>query len=149
MLPADRLPRVWTKWTAIVANTDDHNRRRTHWVAFFLDGNRNATYFDSYGIPPSDSRFLLRLRRNSATHTWNTTQLQGYFSQTCGHYCCVFLYFMARGYSLSQFLQLFSGNLDANDKLIVCLFRKIFSTKSNNVQTSFTERYIQYCTCKK
>ncbi|XP_020298895.1 fatty acid synthase-like, partial [Pseudomyrmex gracilis] len=78
---ADKLPRVWTKWTAIVANTDNHNQPGTHWVAFFLDGNRHAIYFDSYGIPPSDSRFLLRLRRNSATHTWNTTQLQGYFSQ--------------------------------------------------------------------
>nr|XP_012234630.1 PREDICTED: uncharacterized protein LOC105679277 [Linepithema humile] len=32
--PADRLPRVWTRSTAIVANTDEHNRPERHWVPF-------------------------------------------------------------------------------------------------------------------
>lgn len=124
--PADRVPRVWTRSTAIVANTDEHNRPGEHWVAFFLDEHGTGTYFDSYGIPPLDSGFLLRLRRNSTIHRWNTQQLQGIFSQTCGQYSCVFLYYMCIGYDLNQFLTLFTENCEYNDRLIVHLFRKIF-----------------------
>ncbi|XP_036150790.1 uncharacterized protein LOC118648558, partial [Monomorium pharaonis] len=86
--PADRLPRVWTRSTAIVANTDNHNQPGEHWVAFYVDERGTGTYFDSYGLPPLDSRFLLRLRRNSAKYRWNTVPLQGLLSQTCGQYCC-------------------------------------------------------------
>ena len=123
---ADRVPRVWTRSTAIDANTDNHNRPREHWVAFFLDKHGTATYFDSYGLPPMDPRFRLRLRRNSIIHRWNDKKLQGTFSQSCGQYCCVFLYYMCRGYELNQFLTLFTDNCEHNDKLILQLFRKIF-----------------------
>lgn len=124
--PADRLPRLWTRSTAIVANTDNHDRPGQHWVAFHIDQQGAGTYFDSYGLPPLDPRFLLRLRRNSTTYRWNTTQLQGNLSQTCGQYCCVFLYFLCNGYDIRQFLNLFSSDYEHNDRLIVKLFRKIF-----------------------
>lgn len=124
--PADRVPKVWTRSSAIVANTDDHKRPGEHWVAFFLDENGKGTYFDSYGIPPLHPGFLLRLRHNSKIHRWNIQQLQGVFSQTCGHYSCVFLYYLSIGYDLNQFLALFTGNCEHNDRLIVQLFRKIF-----------------------
>jgi len=104
----------------------DHDRPGQHWVAFYIDEHGTGTYFDSYGLPPLDSRFLLRLRRNSTTYRWNTTQLQGMLSQTCGQYCCVFLYFMCKGYNLNQFLNLFDNDYVRNDYLIVKLFRKIF-----------------------
>lgn len=124
--PADRLPMVWTRSTAIVANTDNHNRPGEHWIAFFLDEHGTGTYFDSYGIPPLYPGFFLRLRRNSNIYRWNTEQLQGLFSQTCGRYSCVFLYFMCSGYDLDEFLSLFSENCEYNDHLIVELFHKIF-----------------------
>ncbi|XP_011858853.1 PREDICTED: uncharacterized protein LOC105556375 [Vollenhovia emeryi] len=50
--PADRLPRVWTRSTAIVANTDNHDQPGRHWVAFYVDEHGTGTYFDSYGLPP-------------------------------------------------------------------------------------------------
>ncbi|KAL6416887.1 hypothetical protein ACFW04_013004 [Cataglyphis niger] len=106
--PADRVPRV------------------EHWVAFFLDEHGSATYFDSYEIPPVHPGFLLRLRRNSIIHGWNTRQLQGIFSQTYGHYSCVFLYYMCNGYNLNRFLSLFTEDCEHNDRLIVRLFHKIF-----------------------
>ena len=147
--PADRLPRVWTRSTAIVANTDDHDRPGQHWVAFYIDEQGAGTYFDSYGLPPLDSRFLLRLRRNSATHRWNTSTLQGTLSQTCGQYCCVFLYFMCSGYNLCQFLNQFSDNCERNDRLIVKLFRKIFlHNKSACVKPHVECRHVQACTFK-
>jgi len=34
--PADRLSRVWTRSTTIIANTD-HDRIGQHWVAFYID----------------------------------------------------------------------------------------------------------------
>ncbi|RLU20353.1 hypothetical protein DMN91_006961 [Ooceraea biroi] len=51
--PADRLPRVWTRSTVIVANTDNHDRAGQHWV-FYIDGQGTRTYFDRYGLPPLD-----------------------------------------------------------------------------------------------
>lgn len=147
--PADRLPRVWTRSTAIVANTDDHDRPGQHWVAFYIDEQGAGTYFDSYGLSPVDSRFLLRLRRNSNTYQWNTTPLQGMLSQTCGQYCCVFLYFMCSGYNLSQFLNLFTADYERNDRLIVKLFRTIFlHSKRACVKPHVTCCHVQACTIK-
>jgi len=65
--PVDRLPKVWTRSTAIVTNTDDHDRPEQHWVALYIDERGTGTYFDSYSLPPLDPRFLLRFRRNSTT----------------------------------------------------------------------------------
>lgn len=147
--PADRIPRVWTKSTAIVANTDNHDRPGQHWVAFYLDKHGEGTYFDSYGLPPLDSRFNLRLRRNSTTHKWNIMRLQNTFSQTCGQYCCVFLYYLSRGYKLKQFLKIFSEDYEDNDKLIVQLFRKIFLHGKRKCEKSHvTCCHIQTCTFK-
>ena len=148
---ADRLPRAWTRSTAIVANTDEHDKPGTHWVAFYIDEHGAGTYFDSYGLPPhTDQRFLMRLRRNSVTYRWNTVQLQGLFSQTCGHYCCVFLYYQSRGYNLEQFLQLFSDDYNFNDKIIVRLYHKIFSRNRNKFTKHCTSCCsVQSCTFKK
>jgi len=44
--PVDRLPRVWTRSTAI-ANTDDHNRPGEHWIAFYIDEHGTGMYFDA------------------------------------------------------------------------------------------------------
>ena len=73
--PTDRLPSVWTRSTAIVANTDDHDRPGQHWVAFYINKHETGTYFNSYGLPPLDPRFFLRLRRNSTKYRRNTTTL--------------------------------------------------------------------------
>ena len=128
----DRLPMVWTRSTAIIANTDEHDRPGRHWVAFYIDEHGRGTYFDSYGTPPhADRRFFLRLRQNSTAYQWNTRMLKGMFSQTCGQYCCVFLYYLSHGYSLKQFLQFFANDFNRNDELIVRLFRKIFLHDKN------------------
>lgn len=146
--PADRLPKVWTRSTAIVANTDNHDRPGQHWVAFYIDQDGSGTYFDSYGIPPSDPRFFLRLRRNSVIYRWNTVRLQGQLSATCGHYCCVFLYFMLRGYSIDRFInRLFTSNYDRNDEIIVKLFNKIFcKSKRERVKRDVLDILMQSCT---
>lgn len=147
--PADRLPRVWTRSTAIVANTDEHDRAGQHWVAFYIDKHGTGTYFDNYGLPPLDSRFLHRLRRNSTTHRWNITPLQGMLSQTCGQYCCVFLYFMCSGYNFNRFLNLFTDDYERNDRVIVKLFRKIFlHNKSKCVKSHDACCHVQTCTFK-
>jgi len=116
---ADRLPRMWTRSAAIVANTDDHNQHDQHWVAFYIDEHGTGTYFDNYGLPPLHSRFLLRLRRNSTTY-----RCKEYFLKLAGNTAVYFmcLYFMCNGYNLSQFLNLFASDCKRNDRLIVQLF---------------------------
>lgn len=151
VFPADRLPRVWTRSTALIANTDEHDRPGQHWVAFYIDEQGKGTYFDSYGLPPLDPRFLQRLRRNSTSHQWNTVPLQGTFSQTCGQYCCVFLHYMCSGFTLRHFLRRFTGDRHRNDRLIVKLFRQIFlhNKKTPCVKPHALCCRIQSCKVKK
>jgi len=147
--PADRLPRVWTRSIAIIANTYDHDRPSQHWVAFYIDEYGTGTYFDNYELPLLDSRFLLRFRRNSTTHRWNTMQPQGMLFQTCRQYCCLFLYFMFYGYNLNQFFNLFDNNYERNDHLIVKLFRKIFLPSKNEcVKSHVVCCHVKLCTFK-
>lgn len=120
-----------------------------HWVAFYVNGRGTGTYFDSYELPPLDSRFFVRLLWNSTLHQWNTTPLQGMLSQICGQYCCVFLYFMCNGYNLSQFLNLFSDDCEHNDRLVVELFCKIFLRNKKTCVKPQACCHIQSCTFEK
>lgn len=116
--PADRIPSRWSRPTAIVANTDDHTKPGTHWVAVYVDNNGRGIFFDSYGLPPLVNKHHNRIRRNTATYDWNTRTLQSIKSRVCGEYCVMFLDYMSRGYSLDMFLRLFSADKLKNDNIV-------------------------------
>lgn len=115
--PADRIPRVWTYPTAFVVNTDGHKLPGAHWVAMYVDRHGHGWYFDSYGLPPIIPQHLSRLRRNCRLFRWNATRLQGLHSQCCGQYCVMFLHYMATGFGIHQFRDVFSHDLQRNDKI--------------------------------
>lgn len=116
--PADRIPEVWAKPAAIVANTDGHKQPGTHWVAMYVSRDGRGWYFDSYGIPPIIPQHLRRLRQNCKFFHYNAIQLQGPESQTCGHYCVMFLHFMSTGLGIHRFRSAFSTDLTKNDEIV-------------------------------
>ncbi|OXU30014.1 hypothetical protein TSAR_009481 [Trichomalopsis sarcophagae] len=69
----------------IIANTDDHTKKGTHWIAINIDSNGYGTYFDSYGLPPMSQHHLKRLKRNCKRYQWNKKKLQRFDSQSLTH----------------------------------------------------------------
>ena len=119
VFPADQIPRLWTKPTAFIINTDDHTKPGMHWVAFYVDKFSNGLYTDSFGLPPIISDHINRLRKNSKTFRWNAIQLQNDGSDVCGKYCIMFLYYMSHGLGFKKFLDNFSENLEKNDNVVM------------------------------
>lgn len=116
--PADRIPKVWTRPTAFVINTDGYKLPGAHWVAMYVDRDGHGWFFDSYGLPPIVPQHLARLRKNCRLFRYNATQFQGPASQCCGQYCVMFLHYMSTGFGIHNFKSVFSDNLQRNDKIV-------------------------------
>lgn len=157
---ADRIPRTLSLPAAIVANTDASDKSGSHWVAFYVDKNAFATFFDSYGFPPSSPFHLERLKKNCARFQCNRKKLQSVDSQVCGEYCIMFLYHMCSGISLRSFVNLFSSNTRSNDRTVSKFYKDIIKKLEKNKRQHAVNnfpldsslgsgiRILQYCTPK-
>jgi hypothetical protein len=125
--PADGIPLRWSRPAAIIANTDDHTQPGQHWVAFYNDGSGNGVYFDSYGVAPIVPHHVRRLRRNCPRYRFNARQLQSAFSDVCGQFCVMFLYYMHSGYTLEQFVGIFSDDYARNDRMAAAFYECLVS----------------------
>lgn len=124
---SDTLPKILSKPAIVIANTDSSNLPGTHWVAFYFNSKGNAEYFDSSGQYPHKKEFITFLRRNSKRFTFNKHQLQGQFSNTCGHYCMVYSLYKSSNKTLKQFQKKFSKrNFILNDFKILKMFTNSF-----------------------
>ena len=105
---SDRLPADTTlpPSTALVVNTDPHNERGEHWVAFYVDTDgRRMEFFDSFGRPPHQPAFQSFLKRNHRLpYVYNRRGLQGPDTSVCGHYCLGYLYCRSHGLTMQDFV---------------------------------------------
>lgn len=154
VFPADRIPENWTKPTAFVFNTKNHDDPGEHWVAVYVDRNGRAIYFDSYGEPPNITNHLRRIRKNCTFYDYNKRQLQSYDSSVCGQYCVLFLHFMCIGLSLHQFHSIFTNDTIENDKLVHEYYKKFNNRRpiashnfTGNGQSYITQKHVQTCRC--
>lgn len=134
--PRDLLPAPSDKPCIIIANTDSSYEIGTHWVAFYFTSHGPNYYFDSYGLYPSQLEFesyLLKYSRNN--WMYNCKQLQGVTSDVCGHYVSLFTYCMSKGYSIQDFLNLFSTNVEKNDVIVCKIMQSIKCTGRGRGQT--------------
>lgn len=118
----------------MIVNSDPSFKQGAHWLALFIDENRNVEFFDSYGQEPEKYRLIFDfLKRYDTNLKKNNRQLQGPLSSTCGQFCLYFLLWRARGVSFEKILSSFSNSLDANDFLV--------STFVSSVSNRFTKVY--------
>ena len=123
--PNDRIPRTVYFPAGLIVNKDNHIGPGYHWVAMHIDSFGQGVYFDSLGREPSLQAHQF-LTRNCVSYIRNYNAIQHPASSMCGLFCVLFLYFMARGYNLSQFLGLFSNtNLEMNDHIVTRLARNL------------------------
>ena len=116
---ADVLPRVLHKKPSLlIANLDPITKKGSHWVAFYRGCEGRGEYFDSYGLPPMVTEHKRFLNRTCQSWRYSPVCLQAFNSTVCGEYCLMYLVYKAHGYSLNQFVQLFSDDVEKNDILV-------------------------------
>jgi hypothetical protein len=109
----------------IIVNRDPHTEEVSQWIAIhFQPKSSSAFFFDSYGNPASvpDIQDFIHRCRTVCHH--NTIRLQGPDTTLCGHYCCLFVLYMDRGFTPQQFVALF--NADIADLEVERLFASEF-----------------------
>lgn len=127
----DELPKSITKKPCcFVINTDNRNQPGTHWLAFYYDENRNATFFDSFGLHPSIYQLDEYLDKTSNQWIYNKKRIQSILSNQCGDFCLFFLYFKCRDYNLDYIQNFFSS--DQNNEKLVYRFLNFIDNKKEN-----------------
>ena len=100
----DNLPNK-IKDGAYVINLDEYSDIGTHWVALWRNIN-SVTYFDGFGLKhiPKEIKTFIKYK-NVKT---NIFRIQAYDSIMCGYFCIVFINFIFKGKTLTEFTNLFS-----------------------------------------
>ena len=112
-----------------VVNTDPHYLPRQHWVVLHFTSDQ-VFYFDPMGTPIT--KHLLDQLRSSRTFSEKmlqhavTSRIQGLW-HTCGFYCAYYILCLANP-GLYK-LDIFSDNLDFNNRLVCNLFIRMFPIK--------------------
>lgn len=123
----DQLPRRLYRFPcSFIVNTDKQNEPGEHWLAFYYDENRHATFFDPCGLSPSVYGLEAFLHRTANTWTYNSKRIQSFFSVLCGQICLFFIYFKSKRFSLNYITSLFSNNYEDNEKIILNFFKNLF-----------------------
>lgn len=117
---------------ALIINTDCSYNEGRHWLAVHINSHEQAEYFDSFGIPPSNPNFISFMQRNSKMWFYNNVTLQSNFSNVCGKYCLMYLYYKTQNYSLQDFVNNFSSDRISNDKIVETMYKNVFSNNLKN-----------------
>lgn len=116
----DQLPSKLYKFPcSFIVNTDKQSEPGEHWLAFYYDKNKNATFFDPCGFKPSVYGLHPFLNSTSKNWEYNAKRIQSFFSFLCGQICIFFLYFKSRNYSLDYIQNIFTDEYDNNEKIIL------------------------------
>ena len=123
----NNLPKYLTKNSCLIFNSDPTSKPGSHWLALFMNSNKEMEFFDSYGLNAS---FYKLTKKNLPSHyslKCNITQLQDLYSTKCGYFCLYYIYYKVRQYKLENiFENLFKNNLQQNDALITRLVKCLY-----------------------
>lgn len=117
---------------AYIVNTDPSYAPGTHWLLIFFPVNQSPFYFDTFGIYPQNLEIAIKLKKYKKWY-FNNKLIQNFNSDVCGKYVCVLMMYIQKYKRPDQFLNLFTNNLEKNDKLIVTLFKKYFVCPGKDV----------------
>lgn len=131
-LSCNTLPTIVSVPCCFIANTKPSSHRGEHWIAIYVNHSGRATYFCSYGQPPTKP-FHSWMERYTTSWTCASSRLQGLLSTTCGQYCVCFLHFMCRSVKLSDFISLFTRDYDENDVIVTMFVNGLFNVSTTVV----------------
>ena len=102
VFPLDKIPPVQHP-ASLVINLQKSNNEGSHWIAIYARDRSTAIYWDSFALLPIKEPIVKYLSQFS-TVLRNGCPYQNPFSEVCGQYCIVFIYYMSRGIEFPQFL---------------------------------------------
>jgi len=120
--PCDKLPKMTNGY--LIMNTQPSSMPGEHWVAMSIE--KNGEYFDSYGLYPLNKEAEDFMNEHTTSWTYNRLPLQGYNNITCGEYCVMYIYVKYLGYSMNDYIRLFSSNSDVNNEIVKKLYKEVF-----------------------
>jgi hypothetical protein len=116
VFPRDQLPIIKSYPASFVINTDPSYKEGEHWLGFYFDRNKTCYFFDSFGNSPEYFNLGKYTKTFSNSVEYNEDQIQGFFTNTCGHYVVFFILMINRGFSIRKILSCFNlKNFDLND----------------------------------
>ena len=118
----DEKPKKPNSNTCFILNTEKRTQTGEHWLAIYLDENNKGYFFDSFGKHPSFYNLKNYMDQISTKWVWNKKEIQG-FSDYCGIYCILFLFFKAHDLQ-KLFFQIFKLSSTENDRIIYKLLKK-------------------------
>ena len=116
VFPADELPREMPQRSMLIVNCCNRYYPGQHWLALCKDGD-TLEIFDSFGLNPEVYNIVGKLPAAIAL-TYNTKQVQSINSEVCGQYCLYYCYYKARGYALTDIINVFSNDYRNNDNYV-------------------------------
>ena len=117
VFPRDQLPEIVVYPVSFVLNTDPSYREGEHWLGFYFDKRKKCYFFDSFGNEPVYFGLDQYIKKySSSSSEFNKNQIQGFLSNTCGHYTIFFILFIIRGFSFEEIVSCFNlKRFDIND----------------------------------
>lgn len=116
VFPRDQLPSIKYYPVSFVINTDPSYKVGEHWLGFFFDRDKTCYFFDSFGNSPEYFNLGKYTKRFANSVEYNDDQIQGFFTNTCGHYVVFFILMINRGFSIKNIVACFNlKNFDLND----------------------------------
>ena len=125
--PSDLVPlRSKTQTQAFVINTSGNNLPGSHWVALIVSDGK-CRYFDSFGVENLNLDILTVLKEVGITnYDFCSRQIQPLYSDKCGFYCVAFILSFVHGISYRKFIDIFSDDLEINDKICLQFLNEIY-----------------------
>lgn len=145
--PADMLPTAIEEFPcALIANTDSSSRPGCHWVAFYARDDENVEMFDSFGHCPGDYPQFKPFIKQFENIEYNGTRAQEHFSSACGYYCMVYILFKCKGFSMTDFVQLFTDDYRNNDQVVTSFVNRTWkfnkSVYSNKQRFQMSTKFL-------
>lgn len=127
--PCDQLPDPNSiKFPAsLIVNLDPHQFPGSHWIAIFVYGlDQKTIYFDSLSLPINELVIKSFLNAFPGIN-FNQIPYQSLSSNSCGHFCICFVYFLSFGLTFTQFID--KLNSFNNPEMFVQIFIRNFPIK--------------------
>ena len=109
-----------------IVNTHNSYQTGEHWVAMYLDPV--PEFFDSLALSPEyyKKSFQYFLVNHGPSYRHNVKRLQSSDSIVCGQYCLFYIYHRSRNISMKLMFDMFSEDLESNDRLVSEFCAKVY-----------------------
>lgn len=101
--PACQIPDSRRKKYCFITNTDTHDKRGTHWNAWWIEGD-TVIFYDSFGRKPNINHYYLDFVSKFKNVNYCSRMLQK-TKFACGYFCIHFIYDYSIGISLNDIIE--------------------------------------------